>query len=281
MIANNILNTKLSFGTKPNSKANNSFSNLNFDFKTNLNQPPIFTPQIEPFMPIQTSPKSIQKNLVTNFNSCSSLDKFPNFENYNKFQQIKIGYPSDLIPISWYYIWQKLSNDDGAELKLIHASYKQEKKGTLWKFVYMIHDKESKIFYGIISNSEFEIKKQIQTNNLNDIRILFDIDFLTEFSLIDIPLLKEKLLENSPMILNKTNKDDMLKAKAIENEIKKITEITSLLTKPKPKPNALEKIETMTVKFSDNPAINLQEGSSLSSFSNQSLTNLPSLSSGF
>lgn len=57
-------------------------------------------------------------------------------------------------------------------------------------------------YYGIWTDSKFNILKHIGTNDLDDIKMVFGIYGSENFNIINIPNLKRDFLENSPVIPN-------------------------------------------------------------------------------
>ena len=113
---------------------------------------------------------------------------------------MNIGSPSDLIPIAWYNFWNKM-NEAGSMLQLIHMSNKNVSP-IIWRLVFKAISPSGNSYYGIWTDSNYKVLKHIGTNDINDIKLLFDLPDLNANNNINVLNLKAALLHNSPIIPN-------------------------------------------------------------------------------
>ena len=149
--------------------------------------------------------------------------------NYIKFTDPSefgdFGSPSDLIPIAWFSVWNQLREPANGTMSVIHASSKKDKnENKNWRFVFKIEDSKETTYYAVVADSELDVKKHIGTDDLDDIKILFDLPELNKNDILKIPYQTEALLHNSPFIPNPQydpDLDDIDIEELVHNELKK------------------------------------------------------------
>lgn len=134
----------------------------------------------------------------------------PIFEQVNNGADIvipNVNTVADLIIRAWANVWSALSMDPNSSINVIYAAFKplEGADGIHWRLVFSLVGSGNVEYVGldvaVLSNGIVDVFRSIQTRNISDINVLFNVS-IDLGSVVQLQYLKESFFHNSPLILN-------------------------------------------------------------------------------
>ena len=144
-----------------------------------------------------------EKKNTLNFESEKRQKRNPEKKIENQNKKKNTYYPEspfDLIFLNSLKLLKKIE-DPETDIKLIHSSY-IKKKNKKFRFIFKIKTKKYPIYYGLLINNNFDIIKNFETDDLDDLRIVFDLPYLRNDDEIDFFFNKENFFKNYYLFSN-------------------------------------------------------------------------------
>lgn len=142
--------------------------------------------------------KTPNKNYFQIQNMTENPDKTQNITKTEKKQKPLYipNSPFDIIFLTSLKLLKKIEHPE-TDIKIIHSSFiNKNKKKKKYRFIFKIKTFSDSIYIGILITNNFEILKNFKTDDLDDLRLVFDLPYLNENEELDYFFSKKIFFEN-------------------------------------------------------------------------------------